>query len=207
MGFDIKPRKNVPTAGAFRHDVEVLLAQHPEAFDVIVWVAKPTEENETIAENAKDTPVTVLDREERKNAFMAPVKARAYVVPSDSLGYEVSDSGEYEVPGTGSEPLNLLVSVNVTTFSLIQWREVVSLDPEEIEERTVYVSDIRTAGHTFGNPVDICTCWPLPAAGEVPEDKGGEDTPPDVGAGSQGATDTGEDGAAAGAENSEIGSL
>lgn len=171
MSFDLKPRMNVATAGSFRHDVEVLLNHHPEAFDVIVWVAKPTEENEVVAGNAKDAPVTVLDREERQNAFMAPVKARAYVIPSDSILYSVSDSGEYEVPGTGSEALNLLVSVNVTTFSLIQWQEVVSLDPEQIEERTVYVSDIRTAGHTFGNPVDICTCWPLPAAGEVPEKK------------------------------------
>ena len=163
-----RPRNHVSTARSFRHDVDVLLAQHPEAFDVLLWVARPTDENEIVAADAHDG-VTMLDREERRNAYDAPVLARAYVVPSEGIGFNVSDSGAYETPGTGTESLRLLLSVRATTFSLVQWREVVSLDPEEVEERTYYVSEITTAGHTLGNPTDIYECWPLNAASEVPK--------------------------------------
>ena len=82
MSLDIKPRNYHPTAAVLSHDLSIMLSHHPEAFDCIIFPALDSSHNEIVAENSPTG--TLLDREERLQAYDAPVKARAMIVPDEA---------------------------------------------------------------------------------------------------------------------------
>lgn len=177
----LKPRNHKPIGAVLRHALEVKLRDHPEAFDCLIFPALSSEHNET---NSLIEPVaTMLDRDERRQSYGDPIKARAMVIPDDALAFEMTDSGLYQSFGGASTAINLLLSLpGVRTFSLVQWLEYPNLDAEESVERTVYVASIQPMGRILGAGV-VHVCHPLPALGEipegeVPEDDEEADTPP-----------------------------
>ena len=88
------PRKYQDTSLTLRHDLAVLLRDHPEAFDCLIFPARPSEENERVT---VDPPVAgLLDRDERGISYGEPIQARAYIVPQEDLAFQVVDSALYE---------------------------------------------------------------------------------------------------------------
>lgn len=167
--MDIQPRNYKSTAGVLDHTYEVMLRDHPDAFDCIVFQAEETEQDEI---NAVEGPedVTLVDRDHRRQNYAAPVKARAMIVHEDIMPLEPTDSGDYETYGgmQADNPLRLLLSVPARTFSLIQWLEYANLEATETVERTVYIARSTPIGRTLGTTT-VHTCYPLPAIGEVPD--------------------------------------
>ena len=97
-----------------------------------------------------------------------PEQGRALIVPEEGLDFDVL-AGELANSFLGvSSPMNILLSMPVRNFSLIQWLEYATPDAEEPELRTVYVLDSKAAGRTAGAGV-VYICAPLPALGEVPD--------------------------------------
>lgn len=165
----LKPRNYINLGETLAHDYAVFFRDHPEAFDAVFWPALETERDETVS---LDPPAaTRLDRDEHRQMFGDPVVGRAYIVPSDSLLFQAVDSGRYEAFGAPSESLQIVCSEpGLRTMSLIQWREHAALDPDVIETRTVFIADSRPVGRTLGGALFVHVCWPLPAAGEIPEE-------------------------------------
>lgn len=200
------PRNYHDTSMTLRHDLQVMLRDHPEAFDCLIYPALESEENEFVT---VDGPrVGIADRDERAQSYGEPIQARAFMVPDQSLEFEAVDSALFEsITGT-QPPVNILLSVpGIRTYSLIQWLEYLKPDECETIERTYYVSEVKPLGRTL-NAEMICVCYPLPALGETPllwhpedeeegEDGEGVDGPeddtqtPDTG---EDAGDTDEDG-------------
>lgn len=176
----LTPINHKTIGSVLRHALEVKLRDHPEAFDCLIFPAMPSEQNEA---SALIEPVsTMLDRDERRQSYGAPVKARAMFVPDDALAFEMTDSGLYKSFGGASESINLLVSEQgIRTFSLVQWLEYPSLETADPVERTVYVASIQPLGRILGAGV-VYICYPLPALGEIPDIEMQEDdktdTPP-----------------------------
>lgn len=185
MSLDIKPRSYIPGGEALHHAYEVMLRDHPEAFDVIVFPALESEENEI---NVPDAPeITLLDREQRMQKYGEPFACRAIIAPEESLTFDTADSEMLEAFHVASEGINLLLSVRgVRTFSIIQWREYTDLSGTETAERTVYVASTKPVGRTM-NTWNIHTCFPLFNEGDIPEipeeeapeteQEGGQDMP------------------------------
>lgn len=167
MTLDLKPRNYVPGGKVLQHTYEVMLRDHPEAFDVIVFPALRSEENEI---NAVDAPeITLLDRDERGQTYGEPYKCRAIIAPEETLAFSATDSELLESFHSASEAVNLLLAGRgVRTYSIIQWLEYPDMDSEETVERTVYVAATRPVGHTM-NTWTIHTCFPLFGEGEIPE--------------------------------------
>ena len=161
------PRDYKPMGGVLSHDALVVLKTHPEAFDCIVFPAKPSEYDEVIAENR---PVgTLLDSDERAQEYEAPVQARAMLVPKQELDFDSTESGNCEGFTHSYDAIYLIVSLpGLRRFSLIQWLEYISVEQEETIERTVYVQDVRPMGRTLTADM-VYVCYPLPAMGEVPD--------------------------------------
>lgn len=171
--------RNYKPAGNVLHDTfEIMLREHPEAFDCIIFPAKSSEYDEIIADN---TPVgTLLDRGERAQEYDPPVAGRAMIVPNPEFTFMASSSGLFESFHSAPGPIQMLVSIpGLRTYSLIRWREYLSLDSEETVERTVYVADVKPMGRTLGAGMAYI-CRPLPAEGETPEVDIDQDTKPDI---------------------------
>lgn len=175
------PRKYQDTSMTLRHDLKVLLEDHPEAFDCLVFPARPSEENERVT---LDPPVVgLLDRDERGISYGEPIQARAYMVPAAELEFQVVDSALYESITGSAPPVHILLSVpGIRTFSLIQWLEYLTPDDCNPVERTYYIKETKPMGRTLNADV-LHVCYPLPALGEVPvleeedeEEDGGEQT-------------------------------
>lgn len=108
-----------------------------------------------------------IDAAEQAQKFGEPVLGRAMIVPEEDLGFEVL-AGEVANSFLGvNEPMNILLSMPVNDFSLIQWREYATPDAEEPETRTVYVLSAKAIGRVAGAGT-VYVCAPLPALGEVP---------------------------------------
>lgn len=160
------PRCYHDTSMTLRHDLQVMLRDHPEAFDCLIYPALESEENEFVT---VDGPrVGIADRDERAQSYGEPIQARAFMVPDQSLEFEAVDSALFEsITGT-LPPVNILLSVpGIRTYSLIQWLEYLKPDECETIERTYYVSEVKPLGRTL-NAEMICVCYPLPALGETP---------------------------------------
>lgn len=176
---ELKPRNYIPGGDVLHHSYEVMLRDHPEAFDVIVYPALPSEENEI---NSVDAPeITLLDRDERKQRYGEPFRCRAIIAPEDTLGFQITDSEMLEAFHGASEGINLLLSERgVRTFSLIQWLEYTDLAGEETTERTVYVASTRPIGRTM-NTWNVHTCFPLFNEGDIPETENTTESDPESG--------------------------
>lgn len=160
------PRNYHDTSMTLRHDLQVMLRDHPEAFDCLVYPALESEKNEFVT---VDGPrVGIADRDERAQSYGEPVQARAFMVPDQSLEFMAVDSALYESV-TGTEPpVNILLSIpGIRTYSLIQWLEYLKPDECDTIERTYYVSEVKPLGRTL-NAEMIHVCYPLPALGETP---------------------------------------
>lgn len=164
----MRPRNYSPLGSILSHDYKSVLEQHPEAFDCIVFPAKSPEHDETIAVN--ESVATVLESDSRAQKYDTPVYARAMLVPKQELDYDATESGQYEAFTDSSDAINLMLSVQVRRYSLIQWLEYIALDRDETIERTVYVRDILPLGRTLTAGATY-VCYPLPAVGEVPTEK------------------------------------
>lgn len=171
------PRSYKPMGSVLHQTFDIMLQKHPEAFDCIVFPAKSSQYNEVLADNA---PVaTLLDRGERAQEYEPPVAARAMLVPNPEFIFGTDDSSLFESFHSAPTAVEMLVSVpGLRTYSLVRWREYLSLDSEKTVERTVYVADVRPMGRTVGAGV-IYVCRPLLAEGEAPETDIGQDTKPD----------------------------
>ena len=163
----MNPRTYKPAGGVLHETFEIMLQQHPEAFDCIVFPAKSSEHDEILADNA---PVgTLLDRGERAQEYDPPVAGRAMITPNPEFTFGASESSLYESFHSAPGTIQMLVSVpGLRTYSLIRWLEYLSLDSQETVERTVYVADVRPIGRTTGAGMAYI-CRPLPAEGEAPE--------------------------------------
>ena len=178
MTTPMSPRTYKPAGNVLNHSYAVMLRDHPEAFDCIIYPARSSEHNEILADNA---PVgTLLDRDERAQQYDQPVQGRAMIVPTSDLAFDATDSGSYESFHSASEAINLLLSEpGLRKHTLVQWLEYRSLESEETVERTVYIADIQPMGRTLGAGM-LYVCHPLPALGEIPDaevDLGPEVTP------------------------------
>lgn len=167
MTVPMTPRSYKPAGGVLNHSYAVMLRDHPEAFDCIIYPARASEHNEILADNA---PVaTLLDRDERAQEFDPPMQGRAMVAPTQELAFDATDSGGFESFHAASDAIRLLLSEpNLRLHSIVQWLEYRSLEGGETETRTVYVADIRPMGRTLGAGM-VYVCQPLPALGEVPQ--------------------------------------
>ena len=180
----LRPRSYINLGETLAHDYGVFFRDHPEAFDAVFWPALETAKDETVS--VEETAATRLDRDEHRQAFGDPVVGRAYIVPSDSLLFQPVDSVKYEAFGAPSESMQIVCSIPaLRPFSLIQWREHAALDPDVVETRTVYIAESRPVGRTLGGALFVHVCWPLPAAGEVPDEpeEEPESEPEDSGSG------------------------
>lgn len=167
MSLEIAPRNYYSTAAVLAHDLETMLTHHPEAFDCIVFQALDPEHDEIVAENSPAG--TLLDREERLQAYAEPVKARAMIIPDEAQTFGAVASGAFENFNDTPEGIRLLLSLpNLRTYTLIQWREYPTLGSMEPVERTVYISSLQTLGKTLGAAGFSYLCFPLPAMGEIP---------------------------------------
>lgn len=161
----LTPRDYRAPGSVLQEDMATMLRCHPEAFDCLIFAAVAGQ-NETVA--VAEDVVGALDAGERAQTFATPVLGRALLVPEESLDFDVL-SGELANSFLGaSTPLNILLSIPVRNYSLIQWKEYATPDAEEPELRTVYVLSAKSAGHTAGAGV-VYVCAPLPALGEVPD--------------------------------------
>lgn len=192
------PRNYHDTSMTLRHDLQVMLRDHPEAFDCLVYPALESAKNEFVT---VDGPrVGIADRDERAQSYGEPVQARAFMVPDPNMEFMAVDSGLYESITGSQPPVNILLSIpGIRTYSLIQWLEYLKPDECETIERTYYVSEVKPLGRTL-NAEMIHVCYPLPALGETPllwhpEDEEEDDVEGDA-EGSAGDTeDTDEDAA------------
>ena len=179
----LKPRDFRTPAKILAQDLKTMLAHDPKAFDCLIFPAIPGQE-ETVA--VSEDPVGSIDAAERAQKFGEPVLGRALIVPEEGLGFEVL-AGEVANSFLGvNEPMNLLLSMPVNDFSLIQWREYATPDAEEPETRTVYVLSAKAIGRVAGAGT-VYVCAPLPALGEVPQGSSQEEEP------EAGKSDTGEE--------------
>ena len=160
--------RNYRSVGGVLHDTfEIMLQRHPEAFDCIVFPAKSSEHNEVVADNL--AVGTLLDRDERAQEYDPPVAGRAMIVPNPEFTFAASSSGLFESFHSAAAAIQMLVSVRgLRTYSLIRWREYLSLDGDETVERTVYVAEAQPVGRTLGAGM-LYVCRPLPAESEAPE--------------------------------------
>ncbi len=170
------PRNYKPGGDVLEHTYAVMLAKHPESFDVMVYPALDSTKNEILAVNAPE--ITLLDRDERLQAFGEPFQARARIVPEESLSFDVVDSAQFEAFHGASEAINLMLSVpSVRTFSVIQWLEYLDLSNTETVTRTVYVAATRNIGRTTLAQF-LHVCLPLPVKLTLPEVTEVEETTP-----------------------------
>lgn len=163
----IKPRAYRPDGMVLDHTLAVMLKSHPEAFDCIIWPAKDSSHNEILAVN--EPVATLLDRDERRQEYDAPVLGRAMIAPRQELDFEATDSGLYESFNTATEAFNLLLSEpGLRLHTIVQWRENLDLTGNECVERTVYVARVMPMAKTIyaGN---VYICYPLPACNEIPD--------------------------------------
>ena len=159
------PRDFRIPAKILAQDLQTMLAHDPKAFDCLIFPAVPGEEE--IVAVAED-PVGSLDAGERAQKYGEPVLGRAMIVPEEGLGFEVL-AGEVANSFLGvTAPMNILLSMPVRNYSLIQWREYATPDAEEPEIRTVYVLSAKAVGRVAGAGT-VYVCAPLPALGEVPD--------------------------------------
>lgn len=160
----LKPRDFRTPAKILAQDLKTMLTHDPKAFDCLIFPASPGQE-ETVA--VSEDPVGSIEATERAQKFGEPVLGRAMIVPEEGLGFEVL-AGEVANSFLGAnEPMNILLSMTVNDFSLIQWREYATPDAEEPETRTVYVLSAKAIGRVAGAGT-VYVCAPLPALGEVP---------------------------------------
>lgn len=165
--YTLKPRSYKSTAGIVRHTLEVMLRDHPEAFDVLVFPALESDRNEIVAVNRPRA--TLLDREQRLQEYGPPFRARARIVPEDIMPLEMVDSASFESFHGMQDAVRIVLSQpGVRTFSLIQWLEYPEHESEETATRTVYIAETQPLGRTLDAGV-VHVCYPLPAGGEVPE--------------------------------------
>lgn len=161
------PRDYHDTSLTLAHDLQVLLNEHPESFDCLVYPAQDSEQNER---TTVDGPVVGdLVRDEQAQSYGEPIQARAYIVPPPDLEFEVVDSALYESLVGHPQAANILLSVRgIRTFSIIQWLEYLTPDKCDTVERTYYIAETKPLGRTLNADV-MHVCFPLPALGEVPE--------------------------------------
>lgn len=161
----LNPRDFRAPAKILAQDYQTMLAHDPKAFDCLIFPALPGEE-ETVA--VADDPVGSIDAGERAQRYGEPVLGRALIVPEEGLGFEVL-AGEVANSFLGvTAPMNILLSMPVHNYSLIQWKEYATPDAEEPEIRTVYVLSAKAVGRVAGAGT-VYVCAPLPALGEIPE--------------------------------------
>lgn len=174
----LKPRDFRTPAKILAQDLKTMLAHDPKAFDCLIFPAIPGQE-ETVA--VSEDPVGSIDAAERAQKYGEPVLGRAMIVPEEGLGFEVL-AGEVANSFLGvTAPMNILLSIPVNDYSLIQWREYATPDAEEPELRTVYVLSAKAVGRVAGAGT-VYVCAPLPALGEAPDapEKETEGTAPGV---------------------------
>ena len=173
--MNLTPRNYRPVGSTLHDTFAIMLQKHPEAFDCIIFPAKGSEYNEVVADNC--AVGTLLDRDERAQAYESPVAGRAMIVPNPEVMFAADASGLFESFHSAAEAMQMLVSVpGLRTYSLVRWREYVSLEGEETVERTVYVADVRPMGRSIGAGM-LYVCRPLPAEGEAPKYDSGEAGP------------------------------
>lgn len=161
----LRPRDFRAPGSLLQTDLATMLKHDPKAFDCLIFPALPGKD-ETVA--VTEDVVGTLDSEERAQTYGQPEQGRAMIVPEEALGFDVL-AGELANSFLGaSTPMNILLSMPVRNYSLIQWREFATPDAEEPELRTVYVLDSKAAGRTAGAGV-VYICAPLPALGEIPD--------------------------------------
>lgn len=178
---NLNPRDFRTPAKILAQDLKTMLAHDPKAFDCLIFPAIPGQE-ETVA--VSPDPVGSIDAGERAQKFGDPLLGRAMIVPEGGLGFVVL-TGEVANSFLGvNEPMNILLSMPVNDFSLIQWREYATPDAEEPEIRMVYVLSAKAIGRVAGAGT-VYVCSPLPALGEVPPISSLEEEPeaekPDMG--------------------------
>lgn len=162
----LKPRGYKPNANVLHHDYRIMLRDHPEAFDCIVFPARESAHNEINAVDV-DQAVTLLDREDKRQEYDPPLLARAMLVPEETLAMGLVDSAHYEAIHEQSEGVHLILSIPARTYSLIQWEEYVDGGMGETVCRSVYIASSRIMGRTLNAGV-VHTCFPLFAEGELP---------------------------------------
>ncbi len=169
----LKPRDFRTPAKILAQDLKTMLAHDPKAFDCLIFPAIPGQE-ETVA--VSEDPVGSIDAAERAQKYGEPVLGRAMIVPEEGLGFEVL-AGEVANSFLGvTAPMNILLSIPVNDYSLIQWREYATPDAEEPELRTVYVLSAKAVGRVAGAGT-VYVCAPLPALGEAPPVLSDEEEP------------------------------
>lgn len=161
------PRDYHDTSLTLAHDLQVLLNDHPESFDCLVYPAQDSGQNEL---TTVDKPVVGdLVRDEQAQSYGEPIQARAYIVPPPDLEFEMVDSALYESLVGHPQGINIFLSVRgIRTFSIIQWLEYLTPDKCDTVERTYYIAETKPLGRTLNTDV-MHVCFPLPALGEVPE--------------------------------------
>lgn len=161
------PRDYHDTSMTLAHDLQVMLRDHPEAFDCLIFPAQESSQNE---QTTLDGPIVGdLMRDEQAQSYGEPIQARAYIIPPADLEFEVVDSALYESLVGHPQAVNILLSVRgIRTFSIIQWLEYLTPDKCDTVERTYYIAETKPLGRTLNADV-IHVCFPLPALGEVPE--------------------------------------
>lgn len=162
----LKPRDYRAPARILAQDYKTMLEQDPKAFDCLIFPVLDSEHDEKVAPGPD--VVSSIESGERANSYGKPVIGRALIVPEEAYGFEVL-SGEAAESFLGvNAPMNILLSMPVRDYSLIQWTEYATPDAEEPEIRTVYVLDAKTAGRVAGAGT-YYVCAPLPAIGEIPD--------------------------------------
>lgn len=162
----ITPRSFRPDGLVLEHTHAVMLREHPEAFDCIIWPAKDASHDEILSVEAPE--ITLLDSDERAQQYEAPILSRAMIIPDHNLQFGATDSGLYESFNSATEAIRLLLSEPVRKHSIVQWLEWLDLHGEECVERTVYVARVQPLGKTL-NCGNIYVCFPLLARGEKPD--------------------------------------
>lgn len=162
----ITPRSFRPDGLVLEHTHAVMLREHPEAFDCIIWPAKDASHDEILSVEAPE--ITLLDSDERAQQYEAPILSRAMIIPDYNLQFGATDSGLYESFNSATEAIRLLLSEPVRKHSIVQWLEWLDLHGEECVERTVYVVRVQPLGKTL-NCGNIYVCFPLLARGEKPD--------------------------------------
>ena len=165
--IDIIPRNYKPGGDVLEHTYAVMLEQHPESFDVLVFPAKESLENEINAVNAPE--ITLLDRDERLQSFDEPYRARARIVPMEDLIFAPTDSALFEAFSSGDAITLMLSTPDIRTFSVIQWKEYQTLKGTETVTRTVYVGSVRQITRGSGVVQILHICFPLLARHALPD--------------------------------------
>lgn len=165
----LKARSYHNMSSVIKSDIAKMLERHTEAFDVLIFPARSGEYNEVVAINKDEETVTAIESAERRQSYDEVIRAKAIIANGINNEYNVIDSALSENFQSSSEALLLRLSVDgIRKYSLIQWLERSHLDDTLIEERTVYVHDLKSVGHSLAVGV-LCVCYPLFAKGEIPE--------------------------------------